>query len=319
MKAYVQDGAKHLAIHDLPIPEINDDEVLIRVRICSTCHSEYLGWLTGDRPGRRYGHEAVGVVERIGKSVKNFLPGDRVTGMLFNAFSEYIKIPYYNLVKVPEDVSDLSAILEPWSCLFSSVERMPVKLGDKAGIVGAGFMGLGFMQLLLLRGVSEVAVVDNREEALEHARCFGAAETYLPQNIPDTYIVDTWDDHIFERGLRIVAEVTGNAAALELAGRMVGVHGTLAVVGFHNIGGNRSIDMELWNWKAFEMINAHERRFNRHLSYMEAAIRLIRAGKLNTERFMTHAYGFEELNKAFEDMGNKPEGYIKGYVIINQS
>ena len=75
--------------------------------------------------------------------------------------------------------------------------------------------------------------------------------------------------------------------------------------------------MQMWNWKGFEAVNAHERRFQRNLQYMEAALRLIQAGKLDTQRLMTHAYGFGELNRAFADMGEKPQGYIKGYVVID--
>lgn len=317
MNAYVLEGAKQLAIRQVPMPQICDDEVLIKVSVCGTCHSEFPGWLTGSEVGKRYGHEAVGVVEQVGKNVKKFVPGDRVTGMLFQAFAQYTKAPWWDLVKVPAGVSDLSAILEPWSCLFSGAERLPVRLGDRAGLVGAGYMGLGFMQLLLLKGVSDMVAVDTREDALENALRFGATQAYLASQVPTRYIVDTWDAGIFDRGLDIVVETSGNAGALDLAGRMVGVHGALAIAGFHNSGGKRVIDMELWNWKGFEAINAHERRFQRNLQYMEAALRLIQAGKLDTQRFMTHAYGFSELNRAFADMGDKPKGYIKGYVIID--
>ena len=192
MKAYVLEGAKQLAVRQVPMPQIGDDEALIKVSVCGTCHSEFPGWLTGSEAGKRYGHEAVGVVEQVGKNVKKFAPGDRVTGMIFEAFAQYVKAPWWNLVKVPDGVSDLSAILEPWSCLFSGAERLPVRLGDRAGLVGAGYMGLGFMQLLLLKGVSDMVAVDTREDALENARRFGATQTYLADQVPPQYIVDTW-------------------------------------------------------------------------------------------------------------------------------
>ena len=85
--------------------------------------------------------------------------------------------------------------------------------------------------------------------------------------------------------------------ALTLAGDMTGVHGTLSVVGFHQ-GGPRTIAMNLWNWKALTVINAHERRMEKCPRFIESALNLVAAGKLNTRDMMTNEYGFDGVDQA---------------------
>jgi threonine dehydrogenase-like Zn-dependent dehydrogenase len=176
-------------------------------------------------------------------------------------------------------------------------------------------MGLGFLQMMKLKGPSKVIGIDIREEGLANAKKFGADETYLPCDVPDRYIVDEWNDQMFIRGVDTVAEVTGSQQALDLAGKMTKVHGTLAIVGFHQ-GESRSVDMQLWNWKGITVINAHERRNDRHIRYMEAALKLIKAKRLDIKGLVTNEYSLDNINEAFEAMQTKPEGYIKGFVRI---
>ena len=317
MKAYILNGSEQFVLKDIEIPTLKEEEVLIKVSVCGMCHSEFYGWKTGSEKGKILGHEAVGIIVEKGERVEGFEIGDRVTGVIWEAFAEYTKASYHNIVKIPDSISNKQAILEPWACLMSGAERVPVHLGDVAVVVGTGFMGLGFMQLMQLKGVSKVIGVDTRNEALEMAEKFGATEVYHPEELPEKYILDRWENNIFEKGVPIVAEVTGEEKALQMASKIVGVHGTLAIVGYHHIGGARAIDMNLWNWKAFTAINAHERRYDYDIRYMKAMIQLIEAERIDTGKYITHAYGFEELNQAFADMGEKPNGYIKGYIRIN--
>ena len=319
MRSYILADAETFVLEDIPIPQIEKTEVLIRVTLCGTCHSEYYGWKSGCDAGKRYGHEAVGVVAAVGSEVHDFVCGDRVTGVLWEAFSEYVKAPHENLVKIPDGVTDEQAILEPWACLLSGVERMPIHIGDRMGVVGAGFMGLGLMQLAQCKGVSKIIAIDPREEARENALRFGASEVYTPEQIPEEYLLGEWSGDIFSRGIELVAEVTGCAAALETASKLVGVHGVLSIAGYHHTGGCRQIDMDLWNWKAFTVINAHERRFNCEIRDMQALLRMIEAGQLDTAKLLTHAYEFKDIGQAFADMERKPKGYIKGYVRVGEN
>lgn len=318
MKAAVLKKAGYMQVEERPIPEIKENEMLIRMLVCGTCLSEYPDWKNGESAGKILGHEPVGIVEKIGSQITGFKPGDRVTGLFKNCFAEYAVSTEELALLVPEGLKDEEAIGEPWSCLVSGADRTDVKFGDTVAVVGCGYMGLGVMQLLKLKGAGKIIAVDIRKESLELAKRFGADEVYTPEELPNKYIVDEWNDEMFIRGVDVAAEVTGGAAGLELAGKMVRPHGVLSIVGFHQSGGLREIDMKLWNWKAITVINAHERRNRMQMEFMREALAMFQNKKINMKPMMTNEYSLEEINKAFTEMKEKPEGYIKGYVRIGK-
>jgi len=79
MKQLIITGPRHTEIIEVPIPEINDEQMLVRLTLTGMCHSEFHSWNTGT--GSVIGHESVGVVEKIGKNITGFKVGDRVTGL----------------------------------------------------------------------------------------------------------------------------------------------------------------------------------------------------------------------------------------------
>jgi threonine dehydrogenase-like Zn-dependent dehydrogenase len=325
MKASVLAGPGRTELDDVPVPEIGEEEVLIRVRCCGVCASELHPWTTGEgwleASGRRpiFGHEPVGIVERTGRLVHGFKKGDRVTGLISHAFAEYTKADYRKIMKVPDSLSDLEALGEPLSCLMSGADRTPVSLGDDVAIVGAGFMGLGFLQLMRLKGAGRLIAVDLRQESLQAARRLGADEVYTPQEVRPEDKVTEWI-HMDQgmKGVEVAVEATGSAAGLQLAGEMTAVHGVLSVVGYHQgNGGMRQVNMQLWNWKAITVINAHERRSDVHMKRMAAGLKLIAENRFNMRDLVTHVYGLHEVDRAFEAMRSKPEGYIKSVIKID--
>lgn len=318
MKAAVLRAAGYIEIEERPIPEIKDNEMLIRMLVCGTCLSEYPDWKNGEALGTVFGHEPVGVVEKTGSAITKFKPGDRVTGLYRNGFAEYTVSTEEQALLVPECLPDQEAIGEPWSCLVSGASRTDVRIGDTVAVVGCGYMGLGFMQLLKLKGAAKIIAIDVRRESLELAKQFGADEVYTPEELPAKYIVDEWNDQMFIHGVDVAAEVTGGAAGLELAGKMVRPHGILSIVGYHQSGGRREIDMKLWNWKALTVINAHERRTLAQMEFMKEALIMFENKKIDVKPMMKHEYRLEEINRAFAEMKEKPEGYIKGYVRIGK-
>lgn len=324
MKASVIAGPQKSEITDVAIPKINDEEVLIRIKICGVCASELHPWVVGggsvEASGQRpiFGHEPVGIIEQVGSRVQGFKVGERVTGLIQNAFAQYAKANYRMIVKVPEGLDDLEALGEPLSCLMSGAERTPVLLGDDVSVVGAGYMGLGFLQLMRLKGAGRLIAVDMREESLEHAKRFGADEIYTPDNVKPEYKVTQWGhmDQEDIKGVDVSVEASGSQGGLQLAGEMTAVHGVLSIVGYHQ-GGMRNVNMELWNWKAISVINAHERRSAVHIKQMEAGLKLIANNKLNMKDLITHVYSLGEVDKAYDGIKSKPAGYIKSVIKLD--
>lgn len=295
-------------------PEPGPGEVQIEIRACGVCASELHPWAHGGPPyPMRFGHEPVGIVASVGPGVDRFAPGDRVTGLFGGAFSEVCIAPEGALLPVPAALSDEAALGEPLACLVNAARRTPVALADRVAIVGLGFMGLGMLQLLKLRGPSRLIAIDPREEARAHAAALGAHETYAPAAVPAEYQLTEFRDWNGPNGLDVVVEASGTQAGLTLAGRLVRAHGLLSILGFHQ-GGDRSVDVEMWNWKAIDVVNAHVRRRADLLESMRIGLELEAAGQIDLGRLVTHRFALDDVDAAYAALRDKPAGFIKAVV-----
>jgi L-iditol 2-dehydrogenase len=197
MKALVLEQYKQFAYQDVPEPDIARDEVLVRVAACGICGSDIHGMdgSTGRRiPPLIMGHEAAGVISRVGASVTGWALGDRVTfdstiycGECFfcrrgeinlcdnrrvlgvspaeyrqhGAFADYVAVPQRILYRLPEGITFEQAVLvEPLSIALHAVRRTPLVVGDAAVVVGAGMVGLMVVQALRVAGCGRVIAVD---------------------------------------------------------------------------------------------------------------------------------------------------------------
>jgi threonine dehydrogenase-like Zn-dependent dehydrogenase len=317
MKASVLVGPGKQKVMEMPNPEITADQVLIKVKACGVCASEMMPWSAGQDEKNRLilGHEGIGIIKEAGINVVGFQKGDRVTGLFHNAFAEYTVADYKSIIKVPEGLEDVLAIGEPLSCLMSGANRTLVSLGDTAAIVGLGFMGLGMLQLMKLKGAGNLIAIDVRQESLDNALRFGADIVYSPDQVPSKYKVLQWNE--IGQGVDVSVEASGSQLALDLASEMVAAHGVLSIVGYHQSNqGNRNVRMDFWNWKAITVVNAHERRTHVHLKGMEAVLGLIQAGKFNMKDMITNIFSLDEVDKGYEAIKNKPDGFIKSVIKI---
>jgi threonine dehydrogenase-like Zn-dependent dehydrogenase len=296
-------------------PDPGPGEVLIRVQACGVCASELHPWADG-QPSypHRFGHEPVGVVAGVGQGVTQFQEGDRVTGLFKNAFADLCLAHEDVLLPVPENVSDEAALGEPIACLVNAQRRTPVELADKVAVIGLGFMGLGMLQLLKLRGPSQIVAIDVREEARDAARQLGADETYHPAELPDDFSLTRFSDWDSKRGFDVVVEGSGTQPGLTLAGEMVRPHGVLSILGYHQ-GGPRQVEVGMWNWKAIDVVNAHVRRRHDLMESMRIGLELSARGLLDIGALVTHRYGLDEVDTAYGALESKPAGYLKAVVI----
>ena len=325
MKASVLIGPKRSEIREVSISEVGPKDVLVRVEACGVCFSEFPKW-HGETKKVQYplimGHEPSGVVKHVGNQVGTEKIGQHVTILpthsghfteyFGSSFAEYVVVPADRIVPIPANVSFAEALGEPLACLVSAVERTPIHLAERVAIVGCGFMGLALLQLVKLRGAKEVVGIDIRPDALQQAKDLGADKVLQPQEIDPKDKLTAWE-HL-GRGYDVVFEVSGTQPGLTLAGELVKAHGTLSIVGYHT-DGLRSVDVGLWNWKAFDVINAHERRNDVLMHCMKAGIDLVASGQINMASLVTHTYGLSEVDDAFMAMSEKPDGFIKAVIL----
>jgi len=215
---YTQD--EKLQLEELSMPDIRDDEMLLRVQASSICGTDLRIIQHGHhklQPGQKIvlGHEFSGTIETIGSRVQNYHLGQRVAvapnvgcglcsqciagkanmcphykafGISFNgSHAEFVKIPASaisqgNVMPLPDEVSFEEASLnEPLSCVINSISACRIVLGDTIAIFGAGPMGLLHLMLAKLSGAGVVIVCDIMDDKLERARELGADHIINPQ------------------------------------------------------------------------------------------------------------------------------------------
>jgi threonine dehydrogenase-like Zn-dependent dehydrogenase len=230
------------------------------------------------------------------------------------AFSELAVAHADNLLKLPDGVAFEHALGEPLACLVNAQRRTPVELADRVAIVGLGFMGLGMLQLLKLRGPREIVAIDPREEARAKAFELGATSVYHPDDVPPALTLTDWADWRGPRGVDVVVEASGVEAGLTLAGKMVRAHGILSILGFHQ-GGMRCVDVEMWNWKAIDVVNAHVRRQADLMQSMRIGLSLIATRQFSFAPLVSHRFGLDEIDQAFTQLLEKPAGFCKAVVV----
>lgn len=326
MKQIMMEGPGKSKVIDVEIPRINDNQILVKVKYTGMCHSELYPWSVA-KCGDTFGHETMGYVAEVGRNVKGFSVGDRVTGLGGGGYKEYIVMEEHKTIHIPDNLKDEDAIVEPLGCLMSAATRMmPAIPGDDIAVVGTGYMGLGMISIFRALGYSHIIAVDIREEARENALKYGADEALHPDELKN-YQYLTWenwnnfdlkrDGHktdIFHTGFENVMEFTGTPSGLTLAGEMVCAHGRLGIGGYHN-DGMRTCDFKLWNVKAMNMINCHERRIEYEADLCRRALTLISKGIWKFTDTVNAFYSMEEFDQANCDMQTHKNNFIKGVVV----
>jgi L-iditol 2-dehydrogenase len=330
VKQAVLQSPGRFEIVDAAVPDPAPDELLVRVAACGVCASE-LDMFTGQTERSfpiRPGHEVSGVVERVGAAVTRQRPGDRVGIWVTEAgFSEYVTVNTAFALPAGEMPLDL-ALAEPVACAVNAVEIADVALGDDVAIIGAGFMGALVLKLVLLRGPRRVFVADTRPEALERARAIGATHTIdvRTESLADVVRANTDRvppgtfgdvDPLDEVGADVTFEVTGAQAPLAAGGAATRMAGTLAIVGYHQAG-PREIPLGGWNWKALRIVNAHFREISTIMRGMRIGMRLLSSGRLQIDDLVTHRFGLDEVGDAFQMAVDKPAGFLKSTVVIEE-
>jgi threonine dehydrogenase-like Zn-dependent dehydrogenase len=265
MKALVLEAYNRLIYQEVPDAAPAADEVLIQVMACGICGSDVHGMdgSTGRRiPPLIMGHEASGIITKIGKQVRGWQPGDRVTfdstiyqlddwysrkGMYnlsenrmvlgvspgeYNrpgAFAEYVAVPAHILYHIPSEVSyNQAALVEPAAVAAHAVRLTPVEINDAAVVVGAGMIGLFLVQLLRLAGCGTIIAIDLVQGKLELAKKFGAE---LCLRADDRSVTAKIMEVTQQRGADIAFDAVGVSDSVRTAISTIRKGGTLTLIG----------------------------------------------------------------------------------------
>jgi threonine dehydrogenase-like Zn-dependent dehydrogenase len=179
-------------------------------------------------------------------------------------------------------------------------------------IVGVGFLGALLTRMAVNAG-AKVFAISRRQEPLELAKKFGAAEVMQSDDAERTKKLVM--EATFGCGCDCVIEAAGTQATLDLATELIGERGRLVIAGYHQ-DGPRTVNMQLWNWRGLDVINAHERDPQMYVRGMKEAISAICSGLLDPSPLYTHHFALDQLSDAFVAMTERPGEFMKGLLIL---
>ena len=312
----VMEEPEKVVLKELDLPQPGESEVRIALEGSGVCASNIPVWEGREwfdypvSPGEP-GHEGWGTIDAVGKGVKDFKEGDRVTALSFNAYASHDIAEQENVVKLPEFLAGKPFPGEPLGCAMNIFSRSDIKPGQTVAIVGVGFLGSLLIQLAKSAGAKVIAV-SRREFSLKIAKQAGADE--LVKMDDHQKIIEAVKDITNGNFCERVIEATGKEWPLNLSIDLTAERGKLIVAGFHQ-DGMRSLNVQMLNWRGIDMISAHERDPQLYIKGMKKAIKAIEEKKFDPFPFFTHTFPLEEMEIAYQHLVERPEGFVKALVL----
>ena len=317
MRAAIVDAPGEARVTGVPAPTPAAGEVRIRLEGCGVCASNLepwagLEWLRYPQEPGGLGHEGWGVVDAVGDGVRDIRLGDRVAALSYRSFAEYDVAPQTMVALLPPQLDGKPFPGEPLGCAFNIFRRSDIRAGQTVAIIGIGFLGAVLTQLASEAGARVIAI-SRRQESLDLARAFGAAKVIAMDD--HWSIIEQVKALTGEAMCERVIEAVGKQWPLDLASELVGTGGKLIIAGYHQ-DGPRQVNMQAWNWKGIDVINAHERDAEVQMQGLHEAIDAVASGRLDPAPLYTHRFGLDELGNALDATRDKPPGFVKALVMM---
>jgi L-iditol 2-dehydrogenase len=186
---------RDVRVEEMPVPEIGPGELLLRIEASGICGSDVMEWYRLDRAPLVLGHEIGGQVVAVGKGVKGFREGDRVsaahhvpcntcyyclrghhtmcdtlrqTNFDPGGFAEYVRVPAINVdrgvFRLPEEMSyEEATFIEPLACVLRGQRVANMPPGSSVLVIGSGIAGLLHLQLARALGAGRIMATDINE------------------------------------------------------------------------------------------------------------------------------------------------------------
>ncbi len=343
MKTAVMLGIGEMGFEERDIPQVKDDEVLVKLEYVGICGSDLHYYETGAigdyvvEPPFVLGHEPGGTVVEVGKNVTHLKAGDRValepgktcghcefcktgrynlcpdvvffaTPPVDGVFQEYVAHEADLCFKLPDNVSTLEgALIEPLAVGFHAAIQGDAHLGQKAVVMGAGCIGLVSMMALKARGVSEVYVVDIMEKRLQKALELGADGVI---NGAEENVEEKIRQITDGRGVDLVIETAGTEITTRQAISIAKKGSNIVLVGYSK-SGEMTLPMSLVLDKELTFKTVFRYR---HIYPM--AIEAVSQGKVNLKGIVTDIFDLDDAQKAMDYSVNNKADIVKAVIRI---
>ncbi len=325
MQAAVIERPGEIALKEIPVPAVREDEVLIEVKasgICGTDIHIFRGEYLGSYPVIP-GHEFSGVVKAVGAKVTRFTPGDHVAvepnvacnncpACLSNrqnfcanwngvgvtlpgGMAQFSAVPEKAVFGIGGLPFTAGAFMEPLSCVLHGVQRTGFSLADRVLIVGAGPIGILLLKSILLEGASAITSIDRNEARLALARRSGAAAT--GSSFEAVAQAEPFD---------VVVDATGVPALMEKTLSFVREGGRVLLFGVPPSGSRISLDAFTIFRKGLTLLSSYTSVRN-----SIQAVRLLETGKIDVSSLVSHELPLSGLRHGIELIEAGREGVLK--------
>ncbi len=340
MRVAVYYNNRDVRIEERPIPEINDDEILVKVIASGICGSDVLEWYRIKKAPLVLGHEIAGIISRAGKNVKNFKAGDRIfvshhvpcmkciyclnghhtacdtlhkTNFYPGGFSEYIRVPKLNVevgtFKLPDNVSfEEGTLIEPLGTVVRAQRQADLKQEHTLLVIGSGISGLMHIVLAKSKGVKKVIAVDINEYRLNAAKKFRADAVINANEDVVPRLKETNGNRLAD----IVIVCTGALSAAKQALNCVDRGGTILFFAVPRPDEKLEIPInDFWRNEIRLMTS-----YGAAPGDLKESLELIRDKKVDLRDMITHRLRFDEIGTGFQLVADAKES-IK--VIVEMS
>jgi threonine dehydrogenase-like Zn-dependent dehydrogenase len=296
MRAAVVTGPGAFHIAEAPLPEPGPGQVRIRLEGCGVCASnltpwEGPEWMQFPTQAGALGHEGWGIVDALGDGVEALTVGNRVGALSGNAYAEYDVADAASVVRLPDALNGLDLPLEPFGCGMNIFRRSDIRAGQTVAVLGVGFLGAILVRLASNAGAAETIPMHDHWQIIEQVKALTGG---------------TFCDRVIE--------AVGKQWPLDLAAELTGEGGRLVIAGYHQ-DGPRQVNMQLWNWRGFDVANAHERDPNVSLQGMREAVAAIESGLIDPRQLITHRFPLAQLGEALNATRDRPGNFVKAVVV----
>jgi len=351
MKAFVMKKIGAVGVIDKDVPSDPGPEgAIIKTSKALVCTSDThtVKGAIGDRDNLTLGHEAVGIVDKIGSEVKGVKEGDRVavnaitpcykctnclrgytsqcTQMLGGwkfanikdgVFAEYFHVnnAEANLARIPDDVKDEAAVYttDMMSTGFVGAEHADIPIGGIVAVFAQGPVGLMATVGAKLLGAAKVIAVETVDNRKKLAEQFGADIIVdFKKEDPVQKIMDITDGV----GVDSAIESLGIQKTFEDCIKVTRPGGTISNIGYHGEGEYVKIPREEWG------VGMSDKTIRTALcpggkERMERLLRLIQTGRVDPNPMTTHTMSFDDIEKAYKIMDTKEDNVIKPLVTFS--
>jgi len=324
MRVAVYYNNKDVRIEEMLIPEIGDGELLVKVMASGICGSDVMEWYRIKKAPLILGHEITGIVQDVGKGVKDYKIGDRVfvshhvpcntchyclnghhtacetlhkTNYDPGGFSEYIRIPKINVERgvylLPDEMSfEDGTFIEPLACVVRGMRLSGLKAGQSVLIIGSGISGLLYIKLSRAIGAGRIIATDINEYRLNKAREYGADAVINTKDDIKEPLLRLNEDRLAE----LVIVCTGALSGITQALRCVDRGGTILFFAVPEPEVMVPIPLnEFWRNEIKLMTSYGASPLD-----IEMAMRLMRSGRVSVNEMITHRLSLEEAGLGFQ-------------------